>query len=73
LVLHSQIVGGIKTLTQDNLLKYEAENDSFRTALIQAREEYLKTHGDILGALVKASEQIVSGVNYRFVFKSKNG
>lgn len=48
-------VGGFTQLTQDKLLMYQNENDDFKIALEKAKAEYLSTHNDNLGELIKAS------------------
>jgi hypothetical protein len=44
-----------------------------KTAIEKARTEYLQEHNDNLGEVMKVSEQIVSGINYRIVFNSGSG
>ena len=44
-----------------------------KSAIAKAKEEYSKTHNENLGDIIKVSEQIVSGINYRIIFNSSSG
>ena len=67
------MVGGYRTVDDKTLLARQQNDQNLMKVEKAARDAYRAKNNGELGNLIKVSEQVVAGINYKMVFQTENG